>query len=147
MTEAQAAPGLVPPPPALVTSLAPWVEAMQRESGADFRALYLYGSALTPRFAAEQSDINLLVVLGELPFTRLEALGRSVQALGKQSRPDKKVVPLVLTETQIRGSADVFPAEFLDLVGRRALLAGRDVLSGLGVGLHNLRHQCEYELR
>ena len=147
MTEAQAAPGLVPPPAALVTSLAPWVEAMQRESGADLRALYLYGSTLTPRFAAGQSDVNLLLVLAELSFARLETLARSVRALMKAPRPAQKVAPLVLTEAQIRGSADVFPAEFLDLVSRRALLAGRDVLAGLGVGLHNLRHQCEYELR
>ncbi len=147
MNEAQAAPGLVPPPAALVTRLAPWVKAMQRESGADFRALYLYGSALTPRFVAEQSDVNLLLVLAELSFERLETLARSVWALQKASPGVKKVVPLVLTEAQIRRSADVFPAEFLDLVGRRALLAGHDTLAGLDVGLHNLRHQCEYELR
>jgi len=56
-------------------------------------------------------------------------------------------MPLVLTEAQILGSLDVFPAEFHDLSERRALLAGEDVLGGLVIHDANLRHQCEYELR
>jgi hypothetical protein len=75
----------------------------------------------------------------------LQALAQAVRDLGQ--RGGRAVVPLVLTESQVRGSADVFPAEFLDLLERRALLAGEDVLAAVVVRRDNLRHQCEYELR
>ena len=147
MARAQDAPGLVAPPAALATRLAPWVAALPRDCGDGFRALYLYGSALRPRFDAQASDLNLLLVVVELPFDLLSKLARSVRTLVAQAQTGRRTAPLVLTEAQIRSSIDVFPAEFLDLSARRSLLAGEDVLGGLAVGLGNLRHQCEYELR
>ncbi len=147
MERAQDAPGLVAPPAALATRLAPWVAALPRDCGDRFRALYLHGSALTPRFDAQASDLNLLLVVAELPFDLLSTLARSVRALVSHGQTGRRTAPLVLTEAQIRSSIDVFPAEFLDLSRGRSLLAGEDVLGGLAVGLGNLRHQCEYELR
>ena len=147
MSDAPAAAGLVPAPTALATQLAPWVLALQRASGAAFRALYVYGSALTPRFDAQQSDVNLLVIVAALTFADLGHVRRELRALAGTPAPGKRVVPLVLSAPQIRASVDVFPADFLDLRARRALLAGEDVLADIAVGLGNLRHQCEYELR
>src|SRR5262249_45628979 len=51
------------------------------------------------------------------------------------------------TESQLRTGADVFPVDALELIERRALLKGTDVLATLDVTSANLRHQCEYELR
>jgi hypothetical protein len=147
MTDPPTAFGLVPAPAALVKQLEPWAAALRRTSGAAFRALYLYGSALGPHFDAQQSDVNLLLVVEALSFTSLGSLRRSLRELAGEKPPGRRVVPLVLSEAQIRASVDVFPAEFLDLRARRALLAGTDVLGNLEVGLGNLRHQCEYELR
>jgi hypothetical protein len=148
MVEPPSASGLVSVPAALAPEVEPWTRALREAAGADFRALYVYGSALTTRFDAESSDINLFVVLSELPFTRLESLAGAVRAALIGTRSIKRrVMPLILTEPQIRASADVFPAEFLDLKERRALVAGDDVLADLVVRLVNLRHQCEFELR
>jgi hypothetical protein len=147
MHEPPASPGLVPAPAALGPDTQPWVQALQQAAGASFRALYIYGSALTPRFDAGVSDINLLLVLGDLPFERLDAIAAAVRERTPTPMTSPRWMPLVLTETQIRGSLDVFPAEFHDLAARRALLAGEDVLSGLVISDANLRHQIEYELR
>jgi len=141
------APGLVDAPEALARELAPWVQALVEQSSATFRALYLHGSALTPQFDPQGSDANLLLVVADLPFDRLKALARTTRELAARAPRARRVTPLVLTEPQIRKSVDVFPAEFLDLAARRALLAGTDVLGGIVIGLGNLRHQCEYELR
>ncbi len=142
----QPAAGNLPAPPALVSVLEPWIEALRRECGSSLRSLYLYGSALAPDFDAKRSDVNLLLVVDELSFPRLVALRRLVRQQQKAA-PRPQAVPLVLTEAQVRNSLDVFPAEFLDLQARRALLAGTDVLGELVIARHNLRHQCEYELR
>jgi hypothetical protein len=108
----------------------------------------MHGSALTTRFDYESSDVNVLLVVTELPFSRLDVLANALRDTGRAlAAGRRRFSPLVLSEAQARGSADVFPAEFLELLQRRALLAGSDVLADLVVHPYNLRHQCEYELR
>jgi hypothetical protein len=147
MQERPATPGLVPVPESIAAAASPWVAALRQASGDAFRALYVHGSALTSRFDPQASDVNLLLVVGDLPFVQLEALARTVRDQPAPKGTVRRWSPLVLTESQITRSLDVFPAEFLDLQARRALLAGDDVLARLEVSLANLRHQCEYELR
>src|SRR5205823_8787058 len=102
-------------------------------------------------FDPATSDINLLFVLTDLGFDRLTAMAGAFREASRSkpggSKDRARYAPLVLTESQIRTSLDVFPLEFLDLHERRSLLAGEDVLAGLEIARHNLRHQCEYELR
>jgi predicted nucleotidyltransferase len=136
--------GLVPAPAPLATELQPWVEALRAAASDACRAVYLHGSALTPRFDPK-SDVNLLLVVADLPQSRLDAVARAVAA--RRAKGGRTVTPLVLTDEQIRRSVDVFPVEFQDLATRRALLWGEDVLAALRVGRHHLRHQCESELR
>ncbi len=137
--------GLVPIPAAIAADVAVWSAALRAASGPTFRALYVHGSALGPQFDPKTSDINLLLVLSELPFERLAELSAAVRPTA--SRVKQRVSPLVLTEHQIFSSLDVFPAEFLDLASRRALLDGEDLLENVVVSRDNLRRQCEYELR
>jgi hypothetical protein len=136
--------GLVAAPESLAAELAPWIESLHNAVGAACRAVYLYGSALTPRFDTT-SDVNLLIVAGELSQARLDALARVIAQ--RSAAGGRRVTPLALTDEQIKGSVDVFPLEFHDLAARRALLWGQDVLGGLRVGDAHLRHQCESELR
>jgi hypothetical protein len=69
----------------------------------------MHGSALTPRFDPGASDINLLLVVSELPFERLDAIAAAVRERTPLPLTRPRWMPLVLTETQIRGSPDVFP--------------------------------------
>src|SRR4030067_411346 len=50
-------------------------------------------------------------------------------------------------EPFFRGSADVFPLEYLGLAERRKVLSGTDVLADLAISAENLRHQIEFELK
>jgi len=148
MTDFTAAQGLLPPPQPAGDAARAWAAPLVAASGAGFRALYVYGSALRPGFDAAHSDVNLLLVVDALPAERLEALAR---AAGKLARHDGKGAlrfrPVVLTEAQIAESTDVFPIDFLDLAERRALLDGKDALAGVTVRREDLRRHCEYELR
>ena len=53
----------------------------------------------------------------------------------------------MFSESFLRGSADVFPLEFLGMAERRRVLSGRDVLAEVEVRTVNLRHQVEFELK
>jgi hypothetical protein len=139
-----------PIPEDLIAAARAWAAGLVAGAGAGFRALYVYGSALSPRFDPAQSDVNLLIIVEELPFDRLAAMADAAAKLpaadGKQAGR-YRFTPLTLTASTLRDSADVFPIDFLDLKQQRALLTGDDVLATLEVPLGNLRHQCEYELR
>jgi hypothetical protein len=134
----------------LATAARAWAAPFVEAAGPDFRALYVYGSALGPGFDRDSSDVNLLLLVDALPFARLEALAERAAKLPPPPEPGKpgfRFAPLLLTTGTLEQSTDVFPIDFLDLKHRRALIQGTDVLAGLEVPLDNLRHQCEYELR
>jgi hypothetical protein len=135
----------VPVPASIASDVTSWAGPLRAAAGPTFRALYVHGSALSPQFDPKASDINLLLLVTELPFERLTALSETVRRTATAVK--RRVSPLVLTEPQVFSSLDVFPAEFLDLASRRALVDGEDVFAGLAIGRDNLRHQCEYELR
>ena len=135
----------LPLPATIQDAITPWVTALREAAGDACCAIYVHGSALTLRFDRTKSDINLLLVMNELSHARLESLA---VALAAQARRDKqRVTPLVLTAEQLRDSTDVFPVEFLDLLTRRALVHGTDLVAELELDGRNLRHQCEWELR
>ncbi|MGH7724629.1 MAG: hypothetical protein ACREOU_04300 [Candidatus Eiseniibacteriota bacterium] len=124
-----------------------WAEPVALAAQPGFRALYVYGSALREGFDPHVSDVNVLLVVDELPFDRLERLAHVLGELGTHPKNGFHLAPLLLTERQIRASSDVFPMDFTDLLERRALVSGEDVLANLEVRFTHLRHQCEYELQ
>jgi hypothetical protein len=134
----------IPAPAAIETDARAWCAPLVRAAGDALRALYLYGSALRPGFDPEKSDVNVLLVVKDASFATLDALAR---ALPETASTGRRYTPLVLPEDTLRRSPDVFPLDFLDLLELRALLHGEDVFAGVRVGLANMRHQCEYELR
>ncbi len=132
-------------PVAIQDAITPWVAVVREAAGDACGTIYVHGSALGPRFDRTKSDINLLIVMNDLSHARLEALA---VALAAQARRDKqRVTPLVMTADQLRDSTDVFPVEFLDLLTRRGLVYGTDLVAELELEGRNLRHQCEWELR
>lgn len=124
-----------------------WIKPLVTIAGTQYRALYLYGSVLEPGFDPSISDVNVLVVLADLPFATLEACAARLGDPSSYSSGRLRFSPLLLTQRQIEQSRDVFPLEFLDFGQRRALLDGEDVLASATVSATNLRHQCEFELR
>ena len=124
-----------------------WVKPLLLAAGARYRSLYLYGSVLEAGFDPAISDVNILIVVSELPFDTLDACARQLADPATQAGGRLRFSPLLLTVAQVKDSRDVFPLEFLDFGQRRALLDGEDVLATATVSAVNLRHQCEFKLR
>ena len=127
-----------------------WAAPLLETVGSGLRALYVYGSALRPGFDPEKSDVNLLLVGRDTSFASIDALAKALRAPrsapgGTPGSVPTRFTPLVLSEETLRRSPDVFPLDFLDLLERRALLAGEDLLADIRLSLANLRHQCEYD--
>ncbi len=119
------------------------VERMKSAFGADLRSVVLYGSAAAGDFHPQHSDLNLLCVLHRLGVSQLESGNPVARWWVKKGHP----APLLLTEEEIRSSADVFPIEFYDIKMQHKLLHGDDLFATMVVPMERHRIQLEHELR
>lgn len=120
-----------------------FVARLRETAGANLKSVILYGSAAAGDYIPEQSDLNLLCLLGETSFATIEALGPVVEWWGKQ----KHHPPLLMTTEELQRGADVFSIEFLDMQQNYRVLWGADPLKGLEIPMKLHRAQVEYELR
>jgi predicted nucleotidyltransferase len=120
-----------------------FVERVRTAAGTNLLAVILYGSAAAGDYVSEHSDVNLLCVLGETSYARIEKLAPAVDWWTKQ----KHRAPLLMSAEEMRRSADVFSIEFLDMQRHYRLLWGEDILKTLEVPMRLHRMQLEYELR
>lgn len=111
--------------------------------GDNLVSVTVYGSAITERFTDGVSDVNLLILLDVADPAAVASLGSTAARTIRKLR----ITPLLLTDEEFIGSADVFPMEYLDIVDQRRVLIGADVAGKLTITRDHLRHQVEFELR
>jgi predicted nucleotidyltransferase len=106
-------------------------------------SITLYGSAAAADFNVKTSDINLAVVFETLDFGIFEKSLKFVAQGRKQRIP----APLFLTEEYILRSLDVFPIEFAGIKDNHKVLFGKDVFTGLEIGIKHLHLFCEAQIK
>jgi len=123
--------------------LSGFVQDVQHLYGDDLVAVFLYGSATTGEYVPGRSDLNVGVVLSRLTPALLRKASGHVRAWARQGF----ATPMFFDPEFLRGGADVFPIEFLDMQTHHRCLWGPDILADLRIGAALLRRQCEHELR
>ncbi|CAN5741730.1 hypothetical protein BH23GEM6_BH23GEM6_07510 [soil metagenome] len=111
--------------------------------GEDLISVGLYGSAARGQYREGASDLNLLIVLREIDPARLRAGARSAAEWVAAGNPP----PLLFSESEWLGSADVFPIEYADIAEAHVVLHGSDPFANVEVGWHHLRQMCEHEIK
>lgn len=106
-------------------------------------SVILYGSGAGSDHHDSFSDLNILCVLNGIT---VDDLARS-EPVFKWWRGQRNPAPLLLSEEEVRTSADCFPIEFHDMTGQRRVLFGADVIADLEIGRAFYRAQVEQELR
>ena len=117
------------------------VAQLQKVYGAGLRAVVLYGSAAAGEHIPKRSDYNVLVIVDELNMTHMRAGAAVARAWGEKGNPP----PLTLTLSEWRGSADIFPMEYADILERHRVLYGTAPFDGISVDHEHLRLQLEHE--
>jgi hypothetical protein len=74
-------------------------------------------------------------------MTAAKAISATARAWSDAGNPP----PLVMTESEWRGSADIFPMEYSDILDRHRLLFGAAPFDGITVSVSDLRLQLEHE--
>jgi predicted nucleotidyltransferase len=119
------------------------VERLKAAAGDNLKAVVLYGSAVTPEFVAQHSDLNILCIVERAGAPELEALHAVAEWWTQSGNP----APLFFTMEELHRSADIFAIELLDMKMRHRILLGQDFLTNFEVPLAYHRLQVERELR
>jgi len=119
------------------------VERLKKGLDARLKSVILYGSAAEEGRRDKWSDLNVFCVLDEVDRAALEAVEPVVRWWREKLNP----APLLMSEAEISGATDCFPIEFHDMLERRRVLQGKDVIAGLAIDDVFYRAQVEHELR
>lgn len=130
-------------PADLEAKLTRWTESLATALDHALQAVVLYGGLAKGEFVAETSDVNVLVVLRHLST---DVLDRAAPIL-QQGQFEFHIAAMLLTEADLRDSADVFPIKFLDMQRHHRVLRGNDPFAQVAVERSKLRLRCEQELR
>jgi predicted nucleotidyltransferase len=119
------------------------VDRLVREYGDALISVILYGSAASGDYHHRYSDLNVLCVLAAITPAELAKSAPIFRWFREYGNP----APLLMTENEVRESADSFPIEFSDMRECRKVLHGKDVVAGLEIDRQHWRAQLEHELR
>ena len=120
-----------------------FTEKLIAELGNNLQSITVVGSSLTEDFRPGQSDINTVLVLGRQTLASLNA----VASLAKPMRKKHLSPPLLMTDSYIQRSRDVFGVEFLDFQLTHQTILGDDPFASLTFDKKDVRFQCERELK
>ncbi len=105
-------------------------------------AVILYGGLSKGEYIPDTSDVNLMIVLGEVTVVALDKVAPIIRAGVR----DFRLAPLLLCESDLRRSAEVFPIKFLDMQRHHYVVWGKDVLADLTIARDHVRLRCAQEI-
>jgi hypothetical protein len=117
------------------------VTQLRAAFGDDLTSVVLYGSAAGGEHNPKRSDQNVLVIVRQVPMAAACAISASARAWADAGNPP----PLVMTSAEWRGSSDIFPMEYADILERHRVLYGAAPFDGIKVQATDLRLQLEHE--
>ena len=119
------------------------VTQLQAAYGSQLSAVVLYGSAAAGEHIPKRSDYNVLVLLERIdPAATLAAAAAVARAWHEAGNPP----PMTMTLGEWRGSSDVFPMEYADILDRHCVLYGTPLFDGIAVSAFYLRLQLEQQV-
>lgn len=124
-------------------SVKAFAEKLSTALGDNLLSITIVGSSLTEDFRLGQSDINTVLILGGQNLASLNA----VASLAKPMSKKKISPPLLMTQSYIERSRDVFGVEFLDFQLAHETIMGDDPFASLAFDKKDVRLQCEREFK
>jgi hypothetical protein len=118
------------------------VTQLRAAYGARLNSVVLFGSAAAGEHIPKRSDYNVLLLLNEIDASSLASASAVARAWSDAGNPP----PMTMTVDEWRGSADVFPMEYADILDRHRVLYGTPPFDGLSVSMHDLRLQLEHQV-
>ncbi|MDD5067087.1 MAG: hypothetical protein PHF84_08585 [bacterium] len=112
--------------------------------GNNLVSLLVYGSYVKGNFIEKRSDINLFMICRKINPDQLASLYRFIR---HWRRKINLALPLLLTESEVRNSTDIFPMEYLDIREFHQVLYGKDIFRNLRINDSFLRLELENQVK
>ena len=129
--------------PAMVKEgLALLCDQLRESLGDNLLSLALYGGAAKAEHIAETSDVNVVILLDKVTVKALDSIVPIIQAGVR----DFRLTAMLMSESDLRRSTEVFPVKFLDMQRHHRILWGKDPFSNLTVSRDRLRLRCAQEI-
>lgn len=143
MSDGDGRSGLATLPTAVRARLEEWKKSLEEVLGDGLVGILVHGSVARGEYRPGESDVDVVVVLKDASFAKLEAMGNAMQV----ARYSARIEAMILTEDEIPGASDAFPLLYDDIKRCHFLLAGRDPFSSVLVHDTHRRLRIEQELR
>ena len=117
------------------------VTQLRAAYGDRLACVVLYGSAAAGE-RTKQSDYNILLLLDRIDAGVLAAASAVARAWRDAGNPP----PMTMTMEEWRGSSDVFPMEYADILERHRILYGAPPFDLVRVSVDDLRRQLEQQV-
>ena len=123
-------------------TLRTYLEQLRKQVGEPLKSVILFGSLARGEFIQDRSNINLLLILDDISLTISQKIGKLHHRWGKKGI----VVPLLMSDEELRTSIHFFPLEYFEIKHHHVLLEGRDPFPELHIKEDKLIVQCQQEL-
>jgi hypothetical protein len=130
-------------PPDIQPAVIRYSHDMMRIHQNNLRSITVYGSAAGEGYIHKRSNINLILIFDDLPFSVLKSSLKLVAA----GRKRRILAPMFFTREHVLSSCDTFPIEFLEIQEKHVTIYGEDIFQKLKIEKSNLRLQCEQEIK
>jgi hypothetical protein len=105
-------------------------------------SVILYGGLAKGEYIPDTSNVNVMIVLDEVTVAALDKAAPIIQGGVR----DFRLAALLLCESDLRYSIEVFPIKFLDMQRYHRVLWGKDVLADLTIARDHVRFRCAQEI-
>lgn len=119
-----------------------YAHAVKEAFGDRLEGLLLYGSAVRGEFLPGRSNLNMLLLVSDFDAATLSRYG----PIHKRWSKEQIVVPLFLTDQEMRSTSGLFPLEFCEIQEHHRVLGGRDPFVGFHVDTSGLKNEVLREL-
>jgi hypothetical protein len=130
-------------PAEIAASLDRLKDELARAAGSNLRGLILYGGLARGRYHRGRSDVNLVVLLGDLSTSSLAAVALPL----RNARRAIGLDAMLMAPHEVAAIADAFPTKFLDIKNYHRVLLGADPFLDLTVPREQIRLRTAQELR
>lgn len=117
-------------------------EQLREALGDQLVSVVLYGGLAKGEYNPGTSDVNVVIVFDPVTVSSLDKAAPIIQG----GMRDFRLSTMLLSESDLRRSAEVFPVKFLDMYRYHRVLWGKDVFAGLTISREHVRLRCAQEI-
>ncbi len=119
-----------------------FVDELQRLVAAQLTSVVVFGSLASGEFHADHSDVNTMIFLRDMSYSKMVTLTPALKAWAAKGHP----APIILRLGELAAVARSLPIEFLDAQNHHRVILGEDPFKDLTINTDFLRAQCEHEI-